>query len=701
MNATTSPLGTLRALAEKGALAAHYPQVRGLLAEMPAPDLERAGILLARVDAERVAAEHPELPSVRVAVTGHGTVASIVPALTAQTARHGLLLRLLVPSGGYVADLADPRSELYAHRPDLTLCLLDPQLVVDELPVPWTAEDAARVLDSKIDLVRDLAHQHAERQAGTLAVTTVPLPQALLAQLVDHRSRAVLGARWRQANVRLLELSAQLPSLVVLDVDPLLAEGIPAVDERLSHYAKAHLSPALLTRLAQLTGHLARQLTGGISKCLAVDLDNTLWGGVLGDDGVDGIHVGEGPAGEAFAAFQRVVRQLGSQGVLVAAVSKNDQDAVRAALAGHPGMVLREADFVRVAANWRPKPETLAELAKDLNITVDALVFVDDSPFECDSVRHELPGVAVVQLDEEPARHAAKLLADDWFTTRELTSTDRTRLALYREEPARQSFLDSSDTLADYLAGLGVRVELSAAAPADLPRISQITLRTNQFNFTTRRLQQEGVRQWLAVAGQSAVVVRSADRFGDNGLVGVLFLRRDGAVLHIDNFLLSCRVFSRGIEDACLAAVLRHARATGAREVRGAYRASPKNGKVADFYPRHGFTEAGPGEFTHDLGVLPPHPGHIQLTGDLTRGTAMSTTLALDDFVTLLREEIGLRVGVADTGRDLEGLAGWDSVHLITFLSAVERATGRQVSLAAALRARTIEQLYTATAGAG
>ncbi|MCO1582766.1 HAD-IIIC family phosphatase [Crossiella sp. SN42] len=615
----TGPLEQLRALAAGDGLTEHYPRVRGLLGPLSTVDLERAGMLLSRLDPDRVRAAHPGLPVVRVAITGHGTVASILPALTAEAARHGVLLAPEVSAfDGYAFDLADPGSDLYAHRPELILCLLDPMVVIDELPTPWTAADAARTIEAKIDLVAGLARAHAARHSATLALTTLPLPATLLAQLVDHRSRAELSAAWRRANARLLDLAAELPALVVVDVDPLLAEGIPAIDERMSHYAKAHLSPALLTRLAREFGHLARQLTGSGGKCLAVDLDNTLWGGILGDDGIEGIQVGEGPAGEAYAAFQRVLKQLSSQGVLLAAVSKNDLEPVRAALSGHPGMVLREQDFVRIAANWRPKPENLAELAADLNLATDALVFVDDSPFECGSVRHELPGVAVVELDHEPARHAARLLADGWFTVRELTATDRARPALYREELARQSFLGSAPTLADYLTGLGIRVDLSAVTPADIPRISQITLRTNQFNLTTRRMQPAEVELWLAEEGCSALAIRSADRFGDNGLVGAVLRRREGDTLRIENFLLSCRVFSRGIEDACLAAVLRHAAATGARAVTGSYRPTAKNGKVADFYPRHGFTAMGQGEFRHDLGALPPHPEHIQLTGDLT-----------------------------------------------------------------------------------
>ncbi|MFG1648225.1 HAD-IIIC family phosphatase, partial [Amycolatopsis sp. NPDC049252] len=610
-----------------GQLAVRWPEVRKFLCGLSTEDLERAGRLLARVSPADVLAAHPDVPVVRVAITGHGTVSPVVPPLAAELARHGLLLDAHVCAfDSYVFDLTDPASDLYAHRPDLVLCPLDPEIVTDELPVPWRAADAETVLDAKIGLLEDLARRHAAQGGGVLVFTTLPLPGAIAGQLVDQRSRARLGAAWRRANARLLDLTAELASVSVIDVDPLLAEGIPAEDARLGRYTKTHLSPALLTRLAREAGHLARYVTGSVKKCLAVDLDETLWGGVLGDDGLEGIEVGDTPRGEAFRSFQRVVKQLGSQGVLVAAVSKNDGDLVHRAFAEHPGMLLRKDDFVRVVANWQPKHDNLAALAADLNIAADATVFADDSSFECGLVRHELPGVAVVQLDDEPALHGEKLFADNWFTVRELTATDRQRPSMYRQELRRRDFLDSFDSLADYLAGLGVVVELAPVTAKDVPRISQITLRTNQFNLTTVRLQQDEVQRRAADPEQVTLAIRSSDRFGDNGTVGAIFLRRGGSTLHIDNFLLSCRVFSRGVEDTCLAAVLAHAAATGATAVSGTYRPSPKNGKVAGFYLRHGFTAAGETGgaqvFTHDLTELPAPPGHVRLVDRLAEGRA-------------------------------------------------------------------------------
>ncbi len=610
---------TLHDLYRSGALEARYPEVPGLLTDLPDAEFATAGRLLARLDPERVLREHPGVAALSVAITGHGTLAQLVPPLTAELARHGLLALTTVGDfDGYVFDLGSPGSDLYAADPALVLCVLDPMVVFDDLPLPWRPEDVSRAAEARLRVISGLAERYQATGHGTLVLNTLPLPRRFTARLIDHRSRARLSALWHETNAALLRLADRFPSVVVIDLLPLLAEGVPATDPRLSVYARAHLSPELLALYAREVGHLARNLTGRTKKALVLDLDGTLWGGVLGDDGPGGIEIGSGLRGAAFGEFQRVAKQLGAQGVLLAAVSKNDTEPVAAVLRDHPGMVLREDDFVRVVADWGPKPGHLAELADALNLGSDAFVFADDSPYECGLVRHELPGVAVVRLDAEPAGHVDRLLRDGWFDTRELTEEDHARITRYRDELARHDFLAGFDSIEEYLHGLDITVELFPAGEADFARVSQLTLRVNQFNMTARRLQPGDVSDLAAEPDRLVLAVRSGDRFGDNGLVGAVFARRGDRTLHLDNLLLSCRVFSRGIEQAVLASLLRHARAEGVTEVAAAYRPTAKNGKVKDFYPRHGFTPAGEDDgvlgFRHDLAELPAHPGHIKLT---------------------------------------------------------------------------------------
>lgn len=602
-----------------GDLPLRHPEIASRLRGASADELRQAGTVLQRLSPADVLAAHPDTTVVKVAVTGHSTLDAVRAPLTAQLARHGLLAQITVTDfDSYVFALSDPESELHQAEPDLALCVLDARAVFDEVPVPWRVADVEAAFRDKLATLDGLARSFAAHGEGVLVYNTIPLPSQFPAQLVDLRSRARLGAVWREANAALLRLTETHPALVVLDLDSVLAHGVPLCDPRLSAYAKAHLSAELLAGYAHHVGHLARVITGRTRKVLALDLDNTLWGGILGDDGIEGIEIGDGHRGEAFAAFQRVAKQLGSQGVLLAAVSKNDVEPVREVLREHPGMVLREDDFVRVTANWQPKHLNLIELADDLGLGVDSVVFADDSPYECGLVRDKLPQVAVVPVSAEPARHVETLLADGWFDARQLTDEDRHRPARYREEMVRKDFLETFDSVRDYLEQLGVRVRLAPPTDAELGRISQITLRTNQFNLTTRRLQPDQVARLANDPDALLLAVHSADRFGDNGLVGaVLGYRRDGG-LDIDNFLLSCRVFARGVEQAALTSVLLHAKKTGAGHVRAFYKRTAKNGKVAEFYVKNGFTvvtedDTG-GTYRHDLESIGAAPEHVDLT---------------------------------------------------------------------------------------
>jgi len=624
-------LGRLQALARSGRLAEEYASVPPLLAEIASHGdgqaaLARAGRLLSRVDADEATRSYPALGRVKIAVAAHSTVAALVPPLTAELARHNLLLEVTVGDyDGYLRELRTQDSALYAEGLDLALVVLDAQMVFDDLPEVWRVEDVERAAQAKLTQLEKLARQYVEQSTATLVLNTVPLQLAHTHQLVDLKSRAALGVVWREFNAALLKLAPKYERLVVLDLDPLVASGGPVGDPRLAAYAKAHLGDELLGRYAREVAHLARALRGLSKKVLVLDLDNTLWDGILGDDGPDGIAAATTYRGEAFGNFQRVAKQIGSQGVLLAVCSKNDQEPVLQVLREHPDMTLREQDFVRINANWNPKDANLRDIAAKLNLGIDSFVFADDSPFETGLVAASLPSVAVVRLDEEPASHIGRLLADGWFDVLELTAEDRERGALYRSDAARQDLLEETGSYEEYLAQLGVRLAVAPVGEGEVGRVAQITLRTNQFNLTTQRLTPADVRARAQDPGHYVLYLRSSDRFGDNGVVGALFARIGEEGLRIDNMLLSCRVFARGIEQAAVAALLEHARGAGLGPVWAAYKATKKNHRVRDFWPSLGFAlVSGDGsahelEFRHELAELPEIPAHLRIEADFGR----------------------------------------------------------------------------------
>ncbi|WP_378738214.1 HAD-IIIC family phosphatase [Nocardia brasiliensis] len=626
-----SPLARLRELGAAGRLAEDHATVVQLLAQIAAgaaglADLTRAGQILARRDPEemlRRAADSGEtVRPITVAVTGHSTIEPLVAPLTAEFARHGYLLR---PSVGefdaYLRDLQDPSSHLYGPDTELALIVLDPQMIFDELPKPWSVADVEQAITAKMAQLDRLIGNYVRHAEATLVLNTVPLHRIHTHSLVDLRSRTRLSVAWRSFNTALLGLSEKYARVQVIDLDPLIAEGGPVHDQRMAVYAKVQLGDEVLSRYAREVGHLIRALHGRTKKVLVVDLDNTLWDGILGDDGADGIAAAITFRGEAFGLFQRMIQQLGSQGVVLAISSKNDREPVLAVLRDHPDMVLRDTDFARINANWEPKDTNLTDIAERLNLGVDSFVFADDSSFETGLVAMSLPNVAVVCLDDEPALHVSKLLADGWFDVLDLTDEDRARGELYRGEAARTDLLAGADSMAEYLRQLGVRVEMKLVEQPDVARVAQLTLRTNQFNLTTQRWQQADVTDRVNDPDHLVLSIRSADRFGDNGVVGALFARRDDGELHIENMVLSCRVFARGIEDAVMGTLLTYARDSGLRAVHGRYLPTAKNGKVREFYPAQGFdtvAEGAGGELTfrHDLRTIPAIPDHVRITSN-------------------------------------------------------------------------------------
>ncbi|MFD7863398.1 HAD-IIIC family phosphatase [Streptomyces sp. NPDC059783] len=619
----------LRDLRRQGLLEEAYDLVAPALAD-EGPDGARAdaaaaGRLLGGVDPEAVLRHHPATPVVTVGVTGQSTVGQVLDPLRGELARHGMLLRAVVGEHGtYLRDLTDPESELHRAGCELTLCLLDAETVFSQVPGVWRPEDVAGAAEEVLERCAALA----AAAPGTLVLNTLPLPLTYSRQLVDHRSRARLGALWREFNARLLRIGESAPSTVVVDLDPLIGAGGPVTSAALARYAKVHLGAELLAGYAREVAHLARALRGRTRKCLVLDLDQTLWDGVLAEEGPDGIAAAGTLRGEAFGAFQTCVAQLASQGVLLAVSSKNDEAEVARVLADHPDLVLREKDFVAVNANWRPKDGNLAGIARQLDLGTDALVFADDSAAERAQVRHGLPGVAVVPLDgAEPAGHVARLLADGWFDTLSLTEEDRARTGEYRARRRRQELREGAASHEGFLAALGVRLEVGPPRPHELARISQLTLRTNQFNLTGgghAEAALAGLVDGTATDGRLLLVARGADRFGDNGLVGAALITESGGRWLVDNLWLSCRVLGRGVEHAFLAVVLGRARRLGLTSVGARYVPTVRNHRARDFYPSCGFVarglpesgERGEGasEYRHDLTVLPEVPGHIRVT---------------------------------------------------------------------------------------
>ncbi|MGB3171299.1 MAG: HAD-IIIC family phosphatase [Rhodococcus sp. (in: high G+C Gram-positive bacteria)] len=526
---------------------------------------------------------------IAVSILGSSTVRGLEAPLVAELARHGFTSAIRI--GGYgtwALELMDDRAQVFEHDPMMAVVMLDAKVVLDHLGDTWTAQDITKALDLVATQLEESLPAHATRRLTVL--TTIPLPMAVLAMSIDLTSKARIGAAWRRFNARLLDLAVADPSIVVLDADAILTEIGPLADPRMAAYVGIALGTDYMRECARQIGHIARSRRGFASKALALDLDGTLWEGILSEDGIDGINFRHGHSGEAYAAFRRALRQLASQGVLLSILSKNDDDLVRRALLDHPDSDMSESDFVSIRADWNPKPGNLVEVAAGLGIGVDSFVFVDDSPSERGAMRSAMPSLPIVAVDpDEPALHVVSLLRDGWFTTTSITDEDTARTARYRIEMQRTSLRERAQDIETYLRDLGTTVVVFEPLGVEIARISQITQRTNQFNLTTLRMDEQAVRSWIENPQSAVLAIECADRFGDHGIVGAVFLERAGTTTFVRNFALSCRVLARGVETALLAYVAQGEFTRGQTEMIAWRTPSAKNSATASLYLDHGF----------------------------------------------------------------------------------------------------------------
>jgi len=361
-------------------------------------------------------------------------------------------------------------------------------------------------------------------------------------------------------------------------------------DYRYWHIARAPFTRQALREIAMEDFKFVRALRGRARKCLVLDCDNTLWGGIVGEEGLAGIKLARTHPGSAFYEFQQEVVNLYHRGVIIALCSKNNEADVWEVFRKHPDMVLKEAHIATAQINWRDKATNLRQIAMDLNIGLDSLVFIDDSEFETALVRETLPEVSVIHIPPTKVMESKEILAScGLFDTLSLSPEDKKRGAMYKAETERKSLRTQAGDLEAYLRALDMVLEVCLADEFTIPRIAQLTQKTNQFNLTTKRYSEDEIRALARGKRSDVVYVRLTDRFGDSGIVGVCILKYDKARALCDTFLLSCRVLGRGVEDAFLIQVLKLARQRGAKIAIGEYRPTVKNGQVSDFYVKRGF----------------------------------------------------------------------------------------------------------------
>jgi FkbH-like protein len=557
-------------------------------------------------------------PASELAVLSTFNLDLLPPFLAEALDRHGVAARpWLAGFGQLAAEIANPRSELYARAPGDVLLVPAPEDLLAPLYAGAGSADALKLASERVDELRGQVEMLLERLPGaTIHVAVLGAERApaehLLAPAAPGRGQVALARL--DAGIR--ELGELGGRVVIADFDWAARQvGRAAVhDARLWYLGRMRLNPAGHALLADVVaGRVAVQRGVGRCKVAAVDLDDTVWGGVVGEVGPTGIEVGEEGVALAFKDFQRELVRMHDSGVLIALCTKNDPEYALAAF-DHPAMVLRREHVVAERVNWQDKATNLRELADELDLGLHSFVFLDDNPREREWIRQALPMVAVPELPADPTERPAFLARGPWFRTLAVTDADRARAASYRTQRHRRRAQASAASFEDYLASLEQRLMVEPVTEGTAPRAAQLCQRTNQFNLTTRRHTQADVERMLEDPAYDLVTLSVTDRFGDSGITGLAITVHADGRAELDTLLLSCRLLGRRVEDAFLAVLARRARERGARTLIGAYEPTDRNAQVAAFFPDRGFAPAGDRRWELDLEAgRPEPPPHVMI----------------------------------------------------------------------------------------
>ncbi len=548
---------------------------------------------------------------------------AVVSNMTANVIEHPLIHHLfsiqkkaeVYISGvtGFPLEMINPHSDARRFEADFNIVLVDDEIIWSKVQNHNDISVIQEQVDVFINTLRSILKD--ETIKGQIVGHTIPLSKRNFEQILDYQTRNEVLKIWRSFNLDLIELSLKYANFNIIDLD-ILFQGIGAIyDETFAIYTEMRFTHEVFNQIAKEMLGIVSANKGMTKKALIFDLDNTLWGGILGDDGLEGIQLGNDFDGKAFRNLQKLGLAYKEQGILLGICSKNEKTNVIQALREHPEMILKEEDFSVIYANWDRKSDNLKNIAKDLNISENSLVFIDDSRFEREEVRANTE-VNVIEFPKQIEHLNKVILESTFFNKTALTHEDKKRTEYFKIAKKRDE--DKSDTTdgnyENYLYQLEMQLKIAVDQPAYLNRISQLEQRTNQFNLTTRRYTRQFLEEALQSDQWKLFSFELIDRYGSYGCISNVLIHEtkddnENKIWHIASYLLSCRVFSRSVENEIIRIILTAARNAKVTYVLGEYIPTKKNQPFHDIYQKNGFTKERQEEtshfYKHELVTIP------------------------------------------------------------------------------------------------
>jgi FkbH-like protein len=573
-------------------------ELRDIVARRGPAALSSTEIALLNRAAERLAFPF----GLRFAYAGTHSMDPLPACLRARAVGLGIgVTDFVAPYGQYMQQLLGEQTELSAFDPDVLFISCAMRQLAPRIHNAFetlSQDELIAERDRILAHVTEVAELAASRLGATVLVGNFPRPGQPALGVADAKRELGETEFYLTLNLELARRFRGSDRIHVVDLDRLVGGLRLDATEPMYFLAKTVWSPDQANHIAQELLRYVIAATGRTRKCLVVDLDNTLWGGVAGEDGPAGVRVGQGsPDAEAFESFQYAVRALRGRGIILAICSKNNPEDALAVFAARDQMPLKLEDFAAREISWDNKATGLLNLAATLNIGVDSLVFVDDNPAERAAVRAALPGVTVLKMPTDPADYASYLRAQPLFDKLRVSADDLARLADYGSQQVRERLRLETGNLEDYLQGLGTKVHVRPAQPADLARVHELFNKTNQFNLTTQRYSLAEVERFLADPGYLLGVASATDNFGAMGTIGVFLAEVQDGVARLDSFLMSCRALGRAIETAVMNCVKRELLENfDCRQMHARFIPTRKNAPAKDFLAAEGFQLEGTAE---------------------------------------------------------------------------------------------------------
>ena len=535
---------------------------------------------------------------IRIALLSSFTIKGLKESLFIKCCADGIYPQIYLGDyNQYSQEILDSESKLYQFKPDLIFLFIDTRALLGEryfAPYSLTVAERKEATDEDLEQVKNLIETVKQRTSAKIIIHDLEVPAVSPMGILENKQEFGFFESIRFFNSELSFAYKKDSQVFIYEYDKFLsAHGKnQSVDKKLYYLGDIKLDLQLVPELAEEYMSFIMPFKAKNRKCIVLDLDNTLWGGIIGEDGIEGIKLGPTPEGRPFIEFQKYLLALFNRGVILAVNSKNNREDAMNVFQNHPYMILKEEHFAAMKINWTDKISNMKAIAKEINIGLNSLVFFDDDKQNRSMIKDALPEVLVVDLPDDPAEYLKTLTDLNYFNTLQLTEEDRKKGQMYAQQRGRNEIKLAATDITEYLRALKIKVTIEKADKFNIPRISQLTLKTNQFNLTTRRYQEEDIRRFSGDENFFVFAAKVEDRFGDNGITGVAIVRKKHKKWEIDTFLLSCRVIGRKIEEVMLKHILDKAAAANIEQVIGSFIPTKKNLPACHFFEKNGFAKA-------------------------------------------------------------------------------------------------------------